>query len=196
MSLPTRSDASLGLSGAPRSHAGPYRATLGVKTPQRRLRALTVEGYGLTPCVYCGMTAETRDHFVPRSWRRSFPNWREGAWRNVPDTLPCCGQCNSIAGAHPFETIAGKRRYVQDRLREKYARLLASPFHSEEDLAALGPTLRSHVEKRETERIRLLMRLAWPYDLGDTVGALTQGLMRLHGVGDVLNHVRREEILR
>jgi hypothetical protein len=162
---------------------------------RRRLSSCTVEGYWLTPCVYCGMTADTRDHFVPQSWRAMFMFWREGAWEDAPDTVPCCRQCNSIAGATPFATLVEKREYIQGRLRDKHAKLLASPFHSEDELDEMGTSLRTHIERRETQRLRLLMRLSWPYALGDEVEALSMLLYREMGAEESWNKIRRREII-
>lgn len=165
-----------------------------ISSAVRALQTQTVEGFWLTPCIYCGMTADSRDHFVPRSWRRVVEQWRLGVWKDAPDTVPCCLQCNSIAGAKPFSTVAAKRVYIQSRLRDKNARLLASPFHTEDDLAELGHGLRSHVERREVQRLRLLMRLSWPYDLSSEVEALSRLLYREMDAADSWNFIRRREI--
>lgn len=161
----------------------------------RRLMRTTVEGYGLTPCVYCGLTATARDHFVPRAWRKMMERWREGCFVDVPDTVPCCTQCNSIAGANVFRTLAEKRQYIQARLRDKNAKLLASEFWPHKELRKLGKTLRSHIEKRETERLRLLLRLAWPYNIENEVEALTRALRDVNDPESALNQLRRKELL-
>ncbi len=59
--------------------------------------------------------------------------------------MPCCGECNSIASDHVFKTLRAKRSYIQDRLRKKYAKLINGPRWSDEEIAELGSTLRSHI---------------------------------------------------
>jgi hypothetical protein len=151
--------------------------------------------------VYCGKTADTRDHFVPRAYRSMVADWRkQEGWERVPDTVPACRECNCTAGANVFRTIAEKRRYVQGEYRRKYARLLASPFWTRAELDDLGPGLRSTVEREQTHKARLLLRLAWPYRLDHELEALAFELARQ---GDdepdltpALDARRRREILR
>jgi len=138
-----------------------------------RLSISTVEGFKLTACLYCGQTATARDHFVPRSYRRIIAEWRkQEGWESVPDTVPVCNECNGIAGSSVFRAIGDKRRYIQARLRQRHRRALDAPFWAEEDLDELGTQLRSHVEAHEGRRMRLLLRLSWPYQVGEEVEAL------------------------
>jgi hypothetical protein len=172
-------------------------ATISPRTSSVRLATKTVEGHWLSPCVYCGMTATARDHFVPRSWRRMMDGavWRVGVWLDAPDTVPVCAECNLTAGAVPFDTVAEKRRYIQECYRRKYGRLLARSFWSDQELDELGHTLRSTVERSETQKLRLILRLAWPYEFGDEVGAFVRYLVRGGDHVAALNEIRRKEIL-
>ena len=162
-----------------------------------RLARTTVDGFALTPCVYCGLVASTVDHVVPRSYRSMIADWRkQEGWEKIPDTVPCCSQCNSIAGANIFASLKEKREYIKDRLRYKYRRLLASAFWNESEIQGLGKSLRSHIEKAERKKIIVLLRLAWPYDIGNEVEALTRVLAGADNPAPALNSRRRSEILR
>ena len=142
------------------------------------------------------MTADSRDHFVPRSWRRVVDVWRKGIWLDAPDTVPCCKECNSTAGAIPFGTLAEKRAFIQDRYKRKYARLLATPFRSEADLGGYGKNLRSYMERAETKKLWLVLRLAWPIDVGEEIEAFCLYCMREDAdAAEPLNIRRRREIL-
>lgn len=141
------------------------------------------------------------DGYRARSFRPSFvapahDDLEGGRLEGRARYCPSPQECNGIAGATPFATIVEKRDYIKSRLRDKNARLLASHFWNEADLAALWKTLRSHVEREEAKRLRLLLRLAWPYELDSEIGALTMYLFR--GVDDAkpaLDTIRRREIL-
>lgn len=110
-------------------------------------------------CIYCGLRATTKDHFVPISVVAML------AAANAPVTgkflLPCCGECNSIASNSVFRTVAAKRRYIHDRLRRKYAAVLGMPEWSERERDELGWTLRSHIEAGMAQKSVLEQRLAW-----------------------------------
>lgn len=124
---------------------------------------------------------------------------RQRGWEHVPDTVPACTECNSTAGANVFATIAEKRAAIHDRYRRKYAKLLASQFWTEQELSELGYELRSRVEAGELKRLRLLLRLAWPYDPADEIEALTLSQIRRGGpaeAADALNRIKRREILK
>lgn len=132
----------------------------------KKLAARTVEGFKDDPCVYCGQVADSLDHFVPRAYRRTVEEWRkQEGWEDVPDTVPCCRSCNSIAGANVFRTLQDKREFIQECLRRKHRRVMRPRFRTNEELAEFGFSLRSHIVMREDEAVRLLRRLSWPYEL-------------------------------
>jgi hypothetical protein len=118
------------------------------------------------PCYYCGLPAETQDHVIPKSlieqYRLSDPVsvhalFAHGRTRVVP----ACTQCNSIAGARYHETLADRKAYVKQRLRSKYAKLLAMPDWTEEELAEVGPGLREYIHQGIETRKLIEQRLRW-----------------------------------
>jgi len=110
------------------------------------------------------MPADTKDHVIPRARRGSVP--QEWLLR-VPDTVPACGECNSLASdAIVEQTVERKREEIQLRLRGRYRKLLKMPDHSPEELAALGSTLRRSVKAKLRQRDTLIERLAWPDLIG------------------------------
>lgn len=116
-------------------------------------------------CIYCGEPATGRDHFLPLGvaadidW--SIPGM-VAAYRKRLFTLPCCIECNSLAKMRIFDTIRAKRRYIQDRLRRKYQRLLTAPSWCDEDMKGLGRNLRSMVGSMETKARQVRRRIVWP----------------------------------
>ncbi len=110
-------------------------------------------------CIYCGVPATTIDHFAPLSV--------VSAGSGILDTVkgrflvPACGECNSIANSAVFPTIGAKRRYIQQRLRKKYATFLNMPYWSEDEIAELGHTLRTNVRNGLATKEWIIQRLAW-----------------------------------
>lgn len=95
-------------------------------------------------CAYCGALANSKDHFVPVSVGAVFVALGIKFNRR---TVSSCRECNSIAGALVFKTVGQKRRYVKQRIKEKYKAYLHCPDWSESELEDLGWTLRTIVER-------------------------------------------------
>ena len=75
--------------------------------------------------------------------------------------VPSCGECNGIASDRMFKTVAAKRRFIHQRLKQKYKRLLAMPAWTDAEKERLGWTLRSHIEAGMAQKSALEQRLAW-----------------------------------
>jgi hypothetical protein len=111
-------------------------------------------------CVYCGLDADTEDHLLPRGWSGNTS-------RSRVLTVPACRECNSVIGAQWASTITTRREVAHDAIRRRYRKLLSGLTPSPEDLAELGPNLRSYVEASLTVRQVVEARLAWPPPLYD-----------------------------
>lgn len=110
-------------------------------------------------CVYCGVPATTNDHFVPLSVVDALAPLVGHLTGKV--LVPACGECNSIAGAVSFPSIGAKRRFIQRRLAQKNAKLLASPDWSQEELEGVGYGLRTAIVGAQIRRDWLRARIAW-----------------------------------
>ena len=138
-------------------------------------------------CVYCGVRATTIDHFVPISiinLLAELVDVRKGLF-----LIPCCRECNALAGNKIFPTIAAKRRYLHKRLRAKYKKLLASPLWREPEMADLGPLLSSRILAGEAKRQWVLERLEWRNKSNPAAVELAAIYSRLGGFGS--NSARR-----
>lgn len=100
-------------------------------------------------CVYCGMTADTKDHYPPRCTRT------DGV------TLPCCRLCNSLVGDRYPYSLADRMDYVKRRLASRYRRLLASPDWGEDELTDLGYSLSTRVLASCNRKAMVADMLAW-----------------------------------
>jgi 5-methylcytosine-specific restriction endonuclease McrA len=96
-------------------------------------------------CVYCGVIAGTKDHLLPRTWTG------EAIRKNVL-TVPACGECNSAIGDRYAPIFKRKRRIIN------------IPPWSKAEIAEMGHTLRSSIEKGLHDQKLTLARLAWPDD--------------------------------
>src|SRR6266478_8549647 len=124
----------------------------------RAYRAITNGGM----CVYCGQSASSLDHFVPKSMIRALADTIEPIKRISGLVLiPACRECNSIAGARIFRTVGMKRRYIQKRLKQKYRKFLQLPNWSENETAELGSALAKHVHAGINVRTWIESRIAW-----------------------------------
>ena len=119
------------------------------------------EAFRQRPCIYCGVPANSRDHFVPKSYVQKMSHILAYVKKSSV-IVPACIECNSTAGAKVFLTISEKRRYIQSKYREKYQKLLESPDWTESELAELGPTMKSHVVSSQNTKRLLRQRLYWP----------------------------------
>lgn len=93
-------------------------------------------------CSYCGSYADSWDHFIPVSVRSALIDIGLFAPSQCV-MLRCCRECNSIAGAKLFRTIGGKRRYLQARLKRRYAKYLRIPYWSTKEIEALEWNMKS-----------------------------------------------------
>ena len=119
--------------------------------------------YYVEPCTYCGLPADSVDHVIPLALRdtlREVGGWRN-KWGRISDTVPSCRECNSVAGAKVFDTIDEKRRYIHDRMRDRYASVLRMPQWTDEDKAELGPGLRQYVDASQELASLVRARLRW-----------------------------------
>lgn len=116
------------------------------------------------PCTYCGVVAQSVDHTVPR-WllRRA-----EGADINLSRlfllqrwTVPSCIECNSSLGNRIFRTLGERRKFAHAHIRRKYASYLRIPNWTNEELAAVAPSMAQSISDALRVRDWVRKRLAW-----------------------------------
>ena len=104
-----------------------------------RFRRIKVDGPW---CTYCGMPADTEDHFPPLSVS------------NSGFLLPACRRCNLFASnLYAFDFNARVRR-VQESIERRFGSLLTMPDWDGDEISELGENLRRYVESwRERKRL-------------------------------------------
>jgi hypothetical protein len=110
-------------------------------------------------CVYCGIRSTTIDHFVPLSVVNMISDAIDYIEGKV--LLPACGECNSIAAANVFRTVAAKRRFIHERLQKRYRRVLDMPVWTETELGEMDYGLRDFIQKGLRHREWIEARLKW-----------------------------------
>lgn len=98
------------------------------------------------PCAYCGLPADTEDHVTPLAFYHAGLEVVDMSEMRLA-LVPACRECNLIAGSHVFPTVLQKRRYIQERLRCRYKKLLEIPEWSEDDLDELSLSLARYVRR-------------------------------------------------
>lgn len=142
-----------------------------------RYRKLTKQDW----CVYCGARATTKDHFVPVSVVASLLSARVSVSGKF--LIPCCGECNSVAGDRIFQSIGAKRRYIQGRFKHKYAKLLDMPSWSEEELSELWYVLRKSIEGAMAQRDYIRGRISYQNSQNSEPAKLAAVRLRFSVVG-------------
>lgn len=133
-------------------------------------------------CVYCGELATGWDHLVPVSFASMLA--AVGIWIESP-ILPCCSSCNTLAGSMVFKSVGAKRRFIQQRLRTKYADIINMPAWSEVQQARLGFNLRTKIKADLEKQKWLLGRLGFRSSFQQKPAKIkiASGASILHGVG-------------
>jgi hypothetical protein len=112
-------------------------------------------------CEYCGQTADTRDHVIPRAHRHSLESAGLSWDLSIPDTVPACRECNILAQAGVWSSLEEKRLAIQDKLRSKYRRTLQTPDLDSEELADLKGSLKKHIQKELLNKQIIQERVSW-----------------------------------
>lgn len=110
------------------------------------------------PCIYCGQEAQSRDHFIPKSFAARVEDFATIKKRKL--IVPCCSQCNSTAGDQVFLTLKEKRLYIHERYTIKYRKLLDSPYWTDEEIEELGHELSSHIRRDQAIKKHIRRRMA------------------------------------
>ena len=100
-------------------------------------------------CAYCGMSADTIDHVIPKVVLRSLANSgleiTHKMIRNRIVKVPACRECNSLLSDKFFNTFKDKKRHTKISIRRRYKTILAMPHWDKHELDELGYNLRAYI---------------------------------------------------
>ena len=114
----------------------------------------------VSPCVYCGMPADSVDHVPPRYMRAQLSQLELKAMTVIE--VPACRECNCALGARPLLTVGHRRAWIKEWLKKRYRTYLNIPNWTEEELAEFGIGLRGKVRRGMAIRDNVRNRIQWP----------------------------------
>ena len=100
-------------------------------------------------CVYCGEIAIQDEHFPPVSY--SMHGF----------ILPCCAECNVLAGTNYPRDFEARADHVKGRLRVRYGLQVGTPNWSNQEINELGPMLKVEAKKWQKTTKISKERVAW-----------------------------------
>jgi hypothetical protein len=110
-------------------------------------------------CYYCGDLADTVDHCPPLdiAYSRGVDDLSANGVALVK--VRCCRECNSILGNRSLLTTESRTDYLYQKIVKRYGQYLRTGEWDWEDLAELGPNLRSAIVNSENIRLWAERRL-------------------------------------
>ena len=116
-------------------------------------------------CYYCGLPATDTEHVIQRTALRSLQSVGIDVLQEVTGQrkllVRACRECNALLiGTFQF-SLAERKTFVKMRLRQRYAKLLAMPSWSEEELDSIEKHLRSHIVNALREKKIVQERISW-----------------------------------
>lgn len=100
-------------------------------------------------CLYCGVIADSDDHFPPQSVAHS-------GW-----LLPACRPCNSALGNRWHGNLLQRIRVAKESIARKTKKLRQQSTWDDDDIKALGPNMRREVKLWQERKRIAHARLAW-----------------------------------
>ncbi len=135
--------------------------------------------YGV--CIYCGRTAGTKDHLLPRYWSGA-------SKRAYVVTVPACGTCNSLLSDTLTWSITERRAICHIRFRRHFRKVLRTVEYGPSDLAEFGDSLRAFVVDGMNQKAEVLRCLEWPGDPGyDARACAKSGIPDAYEIGLLLD---------
>ncbi len=116
-------------------------------------------------CIYCGRSAFTKDHLLPRDWTGE-------AQRHFVATVPACGTCNSILGRTLTWSITERRAIAHERLRKKFQKVLSQIDFTPEQVEEFGPGIRPDIIRGIENKKAVKEMLRFPEDPDYDIRAL------------------------
>jgi hypothetical protein len=107
------------------------------------------------------MPATCRDHVVPVTVWRAYESIGIKPPENRILMVPSCRECNSFLGSTIQRTLEERKRFLKQKLRKRYKKLLASPLWKDDEIDALGPHLKGMIRDLQNQQKIVRLRLSW-----------------------------------
>lgn len=112
-------------------------------------------------CYYCGDMAQTEDHAFPLVALYTVLSAGDTVATERLITVPACFDCNRRLHDKVFPSLQARKHHIKQALRKRFAKELRMPIWHLDELEALGPTLRSAIERGIALQHKIKERLAW-----------------------------------
>jgi hypothetical protein len=103
-------------------------------------------------CAYCGERATLKDHVIPRAYLSPQSSRKRNGSSDPGFKVDCCSHCNAILGDRIFHSLVERKAFVYKRLKVKLRGHSSRVVWDEEEMAELGPNLRSSVEVHSAQK--------------------------------------------
>lgn len=94
-------------------------------------------------CFYCGDTANSLDHLVPRCTIRTSSRFLRNQGKEPGEKVAACKECNSLLSDFPFKDLGIRADFVLQKLKKRYKKLLSFTLDYD-DFLDIGPGLLSY----------------------------------------------------
>jgi len=100
-------------------------------------------------CVYCGMAANTDEHYPPSTYSAT------GL------ILPACGECNNLASTEWPTNFEKRVAHVKSKLEWRHRKALKMPVWTADDLDELSSEMRREIKIWQKRSRIAKQRIAW-----------------------------------
>jgi len=117
-----------------------------------------------TPCYYCGVPAEEKEHTVPFSYIDELKRLEDmGVAVIVPKQILvyACRECNMLLGGNYYGTPKQRKAELKIKLAKKYRKLLTAPDWDDDEIEELDGRIREYVVIYEEAKKVTLKRLQY-----------------------------------
>lgn len=101
-------------------------------------------------CFYCGMPADTVDHFPPVSRVHDYRSL--GLLHETYVTVSSCKECNSILADSLQETLIDRVEALKNKLQKRLKKHLKMPEWFQDEVDEMGAVMRSFIAGQERQR--------------------------------------------
>ena len=113
-------------------------------------------------CHYCGMPAPSLDHVPPLN---ALPSLLMEYEKLNYIKVPCCNECNSIAGDYPHTDFIERQKYIKEKLKKKYQKYIKSPDWEDYEISELGYRMKQLIEATMSIKYLVAYRLTYGEEL-------------------------------
>ena len=108
-------------------------------------------------CTYCGTDSSlVREHVIPASYFGVRSYDRDKQW-----IVEACDTCNTLAGEKVFFSIPDKARFLEERYKKKYKKILSVPYWTPDELLEMSYMMRQGIEEAMLAKSVLGIRIRY-----------------------------------